>query len=237
MNRKRHTRLKRRLSTSLFAVTLAFFATTCAPKPGPVVSSVLPKPPVVRSAGPAIEAARQSSAKADMAAAVARASVARTKTGLDEANAAMQEAVAESNRLRKQKHATENELVALYNRLVEQERRMKLLVTDIIDAEVALVNEKNLRQEVSDKLAESEKLIASKDGENAELRRLLAYSEQMTEKAAKAAQEAAGASEKLVKQVGVAEGRTSTWRWIAAGLGAAFAASVALHVLRSYMRI
>lgn len=224
------------LLSSLCAVS--FCGTACAPKPAVTVSPVtLNKPPTSLSAAPTLDAARQASARADLVAGLARASVARAKLGLEETSASLRDAVAEANRLRQQKHATESELITLYNHLLEQERRTKILVSDIIDAEASLIHEKNLRQEVSDRLAESEKLAAAKDNENAELRRLLDYSEQLTEKASVAAQNATNTSTELTKKVGIAEGRATTWRWISIGLGAALVAAVALHVLRSYIRI
>ena len=222
MNRKRHTRLKRQTSNFGLAVLSIFFATTCAPRPDHLSGGAirLVKPPVTVSAGPSLDEARQHSAKADIEAARARDAVERTKGGIEEVNAAMNAAVGEANRLRKQKRATENELLALYNRLVAQEKRMRVLVDDIIDAEAALISERDLRQKVSAKLSEAEKLNAAKEAENAELRRLLESSEAQVAAYAKVSGDKDKQLSKLQGQVGIEKGKARMLFYITLGLAA-----------------
>jgi len=194
-------------------------------------------PPPRVSASPTIDAALRSAAAASAEAERARDSVARAKASAAAAQIAFQISVAEAKRLHEQKSASENELLALYNALVAQEKDMNLLSVELHTASTALVTEKAHSAIVMNKLNEATKLAADKDAENAELRRVLEYSQGLTDQATKVANDAMANNLKLTADVGIEKGRTKTWRNITYGTGTLLLLSLGAHVLRSYMRI
>lgn len=181
-NRKKHSRAKRwSVITTLSIVGLACM--TCATAPAPKRDVVVRLPPArqATSAQPAVSEARRLSGAADIKSALAAAQVSRAGKGMQETQREMQQLVETTMRLRQQKAASESDLIKLYNRLVEQEKRMRVLVADISDAEATLLSERNMRQLVSVKLSEAEALIAAKDAEAHQLRDQLTYMNDVAE--------------------------------------------------------
>ena len=152
---------------------------TVAPKRATIVR--LPPASQQPSAQPTVSEARRLSSEADAKGALAADQVSRAGKGMRETQQEMQQLVETTLRLRQQKAASESDLLKLYNRLVEQEKRMRMLVSDISDAETSLASERNMRQLVSVKLSEAEALIAAKDAEALQLRDQLTYMNDVAE--------------------------------------------------------
>lgn len=224
------------LLTSVIACLLLLAA--CTPKAIIVPeANKLPSPPPRTSARPALTEAMQNAVKATAEAQRARDSVERAKATADSAQLSLQSSLAEVRRLLAQKAASSEELQALYTRLEALEKELVAMLVDITQAKNSLAAEKLLSAGMMAKLQAAEALTIEKDAEVSELRRILKYSETLTSQATAKAQEAVQASEKSKIQVGVEQGRTKTWRNIAAGLGVLLLLAVGAHILRSYMRI
>ena len=134
-----------------------------------------------QSAQPTVSEARRLSGEADTQGALAAAQVSRVGNGLQETQREMQLLVETTRQLRQQKVVNENDLLQLYNRLVDQEKRMHVLVADISSAELSLASERSMRKLASVKLSEAETLITAKDAEAAQLRDQLTYMNDVAE--------------------------------------------------------
>lgn len=227
VNRKRHT-FRKRCGSWLTTLTLGFLCATCAPAGGP---SSIPRARIVPaqsqpSASPTIDYARRLASAADIHGARAADRVGSAKSGLGESHTEIQSLVTEVMRLRKQKTASENELLALYNRLVEQEKKTRLLVKDITEAETALMQERELRAQVSDKLAEAEQQVAAKDAEATQLRGQLSHSESVADAYAKSADDNARLAQREAGRADRAEGGSKLKTKIIVGLSLALLASL-----------
>lgn len=181
-NRKKHSRAKRAaLFLGLLIVGVPLLA-TCATRV-PARATIVKLAPAAQqpSARPIVEDVRRLSNEADVQAALAADQIARAGKGMRETQQDMQELVAQADKLRQQKAASESDLIKLYNRLVEQEKRVRVLVADITGAEASLASERNMRRAVSVKLSEAEALIAAKDAEAQQLRDQLIYMNDVAE--------------------------------------------------------
>lgn len=162
--------------------------TTCAPNTPARATVVRVNPAASQpSARPVVADIRQLSADADAQSALTAEKVRRAGSNTKVIRQEMQQLVEEADRLRQQKTATENELLSLYNSLVEQEKRMRVLVVDISEAEASLTSERAMRKQVSSKLSEAEVLISAKDAEAQQLRDQLAYVSDVADAARKMA--------------------------------------------------
>lgn len=149
---------------------------TCAPVAPKRTATVRVTPATQQpSAKPAVSEARRLSDAANIQSALAAEQVSRASKGVRETQREMQRLVETTTRLRQQKTVSENELLQLYLRIVEQEKRTRLLVTAISDAESTLAAERGLRAQVGAKLIEAEALVVSKEAEAAQLRAQLVH--------------------------------------------------------------
>jgi hypothetical protein len=128
-----------------------------------------------------VEDARKISDAANTQAALAADRVERAGKGAKEARDEMQKLIDTALKLRQQKAAKENDLLELYNRLVGQEQRVRVLVADISSAELALTSERTMRSQVSSKLSQIEALVRAKDAETNQLRDQLSYASDVAE--------------------------------------------------------
>lgn len=180
-NRKKHSLLKRRSLVGLSLLTLLTIV-TCAPvTPQRAIVVKLPPAAKQQSAQPAVSEARRLTGEAATQGARAADQVSRAGKGLQATQREMQQLVETAARLRQQKAASENDLLQLYNKLVEQEKRMTLLVMDIGEAEVSLADALTKVQQVSVKLSDAEALVAAKDAEAMQLRDQLIYMNDVAE--------------------------------------------------------
>lgn len=237
-NRKRHTRL-RRIGASLIVIALSSLALSCWPRPAdPVTKPVIPKAPVVtESASPTMDKAGRKTSEADTQSAITEERVSRAKNAADEAKARMKTALEEADRLRKQKTASENELVALYNQLVAQDQKMGVLLIDLTGAQSSLAAERKLRKEANDLLADARAKVAARDAETALLRSQLDQANAQAETYFTSAKQAADAQAKSAAQAATAEGRVTTWFRIAMAMLGLFLFSVLAHIARFYLHI
>lgn len=198
-------------------VALIVALTSCIHKDvNPIITPVKPKAPAESvSAAPTADKVERKTAEADSQSAVTEERVARAKSAADEAKAKMRTAVEEADRLRKQKSASENELLNLYNQLVAQDQKMGSLLTDLTGAQSSLFTERKLRKEASDLLALTRVQIAERDAETTMLRAQLAQANAQTDECYKNAQAAADSLQKVSERAATEAGRTKTWRNIA----------------------
>lgn len=231
----RHSTIATRATTLLGAVCALVMA-SCAPSAPPLPSpTVMPKPVQAASATPALDSARKASADADLEAARARDSLAKAKASLSDINSAWKATTAEADRLRKQKSASELELIALYNQMVEQEKRSNVLVSEMATTEAALLNEKNLRAEVTTKLGDAERLVIKKDAEADELRRLLEYSEGLSATYSKQAKLTQEACDKAQADAAMQKGKTRVMLYIILGMGSVILLAVGWWALKKQL--
>lgn len=237
-NRKRHTRL-RKIGAATFLALLGLTLVSCWPKPAdPLVKPLHPVAPgKTQSAGPAVDQAGKKSSEADTQSALTEERINRAKVVADDAKARMKTALDEADRLRKQKTASENELVALYNQLVAQDQKMGSIIQDLSSAQSSLTTERKLRKEANDLLADARTKIAARDAETSMLRAQLDQSNAQAEAYFNSAKASADALEKAQVKAAAAEGRITTWFRIAMALLALFVFSLLAHVARFYMHI
>ena len=170
-NMRRHTRVKRWLPIAallIIAIALVCCATSHGPPVAPRAKVVAAAP--ASSAVPSLEHSRRIASQADIHGASAAGRVKSAKSGLTDASTENQSLIAEVDRLRKLKTAGENDLLALYNRLVEQERKFAVMVSDLTSAENDLAAERALREESMAALVEAQAKATSKDAEANQLR-------------------------------------------------------------------
>jgi hypothetical protein len=159
---------------SLFLVALALLV-HCAPGVATVPPRARIAPAALQpSAIPSIEESRRLAAQADIHGSTAAGRVSSAKSGLADVSAANQSLIAEVDRLHKLKSATENDLLLLYNRLVEQERKFAIMVSDLTSAENELAAARALRIKQSEETIKVQQLVIAKEGEAAQLRSQLA---------------------------------------------------------------
>ncbi len=216
-NRKKHSRAKRFILAGFCLLAVA----TCAPIGKPQRATIVRLPPATHqpSAQPSVADARRLSSEADAQSAIAADQVSRAGKGMKETQQEMQQLVETTMRLRQQKAASESDLLKLYNRLVEQEKRMRMLVSDISDAETSLASERNMRQQVSVKLSEAEALIAAKDAEALQLRDQLVYMNDVAEAARKMADDNAALAGKESARADSATGASNLKTRLLLGTG------------------
>ena len=233
MNHKRHTSLKRWTAigaTILVAATML----RCATSHGPVIApraKVIAAAPTA-SAVPSIEQSRRIAAKADIHGASAAGRVKSAKAGLTDAATENQSLIAEVDRLRKLKSAGENDLLLLYNRLVEQERKFSIMVTDLTSAENDLAAERALREEAMAALVEAQAKATSKDTEASQLRSQLIQESANADSYKTAADQHAAASASNAAKANQSEGTIQTQRRVLLIVGILLLLSVGLNVLQ-----
>jgi hypothetical protein len=205
---------------SLIVVVLALL-TACFPKPSePIVNPVKPKAPArTESAAGTAEQASRKSSEADSQSAVTEERVARARSAADDAKAKMKTALEEADRLRKQKSASENELLNLYNQLVAQDQKVGSILTDLTSAQTSLATERRLRKEANDLMTDMRSKIAIRDAETVMLRAQLEQSNAQSDAYYASAKDTAAKLQKAQQDVGIAEGQVKTWRNIALTAG------------------
>ena len=232
-NRKRHTRRNFLLGLGAVVCFGLFLLVTCAPVSTRAIPPARIVPATLQpSAVPTLEDARRITAAADIHGATAADRVGSAKAGLGQSHAEMQSLVTEVGRLRKQKAASENELMLLYNRLVEQEKKTRMLVIDISDAEAALASERTLRSQVSAKLSEAERLIHAKDAEAVQLRGQLAHAEQVADAYSNAADQNAQLAAAHSAKASKAQGTISILSKFLLAASLAFVLSAIINVIQ-----
>lgn len=239
INRRRHSAAWRRLGIGA-AIGLCLTAFTCAPTtPRAVVVGTphMAVPASTPSAVPGLEQARKTHGEAEAESGRAQSYVQRTREGLAESQRQLQLAVTEADRLRRQKTATENELLALYNKLVEQEKRMKVLVADITDAETALESAKLMRDKALSQLVTAENQARDKEAEAKQLRDQLVHEQQVSDSYQQAASRNSQLAADASAKADIEKGRRAQVVLICWWLAAALAVSLLAHFIRTYLRI
>jgi chromosome segregation ATPase len=132
------------------------------------------------------------------------------KEGLSNSQVELHSLVAEADRLRTQKRASEGELLALYNRLVAQEKQAAALVRSVSEAEAALASERFLRNAISEELSKAEQLTTAKDAEVELLRNQLTLSEATADAMQTAAEHNAKLANASADKAAASSGRSST---------------------------
>jgi len=237
MNRLKY--LQSSLGWGVLTVALALATTSCwdrrdpIPPHAPVVKPAAAKP----SPGPLVDEAGKKGNEADAQAAITAVKLSDANTNAATAQAQMREALAEVERLRKQKSASENELLALYNRLVGQDKQLGVMMADISSARDSLEQERKLRQEANSLLSKARQQIEDKDNEVSLVRFQLDLASQDAKTNADIARRLNDQLVKARSQASTAEGRVTTWFRIAMALLGVFILSLCLHVVRSYIRI
>lgn len=209
-NTKRRSRLKR---WSAIAATLlcAMAMVRCATTPGPAIpprAKVIAAPQEA-SAVPSLEESRRIAARADLHASSAAGSVKSAKFSLAGAANENQSLIAEVDRLRKLKSAGESDLLLLYNRLVEQERKFAIMVSDLTSAENDLAAERSLREQALSQLVAAQQRAASKDAEASQLRAQLIQESAVADSYKAAADQHAAASAANAAAASSSAGRIS----------------------------
>ncbi len=149
-----------------FATLLFLLLVHCAPSVPPVPPRAKLAPAARQpSAIPSIEAARKLGTEADSRSASAYGKVGTAKSGMQESHAEIQSLASEVERLHKQKTAGENELLALYNRLVAQERKFAVMVSDLVAAQNDLDAERALRLQQTQETIKAQQLATAKEAE------------------------------------------------------------------------
>jgi hypothetical protein len=164
------------------------------------------------SAVPAIEESRKLAAKADIHGASAAGKVKAAKSGATDAAAQNQSLIAEVDRLRKLKTATESDLLMIYNRLIEQERKFAIMVSDLTSAENDLAAERALREDAVTALVQAQAKATSKDMEAAQLRSQLIQEAANADSYKAAADQHAAASASNAAKANASEGTITTLR-------------------------
>lgn len=217
-NRPRHTRRTRWLAVGVLAALALGMLVHCAAPVASVPPRARMAPAAAQpSAVPTLEHARRMSAQADLHAHSASARVSSAKSGLGDAHSAIQSLTGEVERLHRQKSASENELLALYNRLVEQEKRFAILVSDLTDAEIALEQERALRQQAAESLVKAESMIHAKEAEATQLRGQLDHAEQVADAYSSAAERNARLAAAESSRADQLKGQLKTITWMLVG--------------------
>lgn len=195
-----------------FAALLVCLLPACYPdRPADTIQrSKITAAPVRQSAYPTLIEARKQAVAADELATRAHDRVVATKEGLSDAQVELHALVVEADRLRNQKQADAGELLAMYNRLVAQEKQAAVLVRSVSEAEVALASERFLRTAISEELSKAEQLTITKDAEGEQLRNQLTLSEASADAMQNAAQHNAKLANASADRAAASEGRSST---------------------------
>lgn len=125
---------------------------------------------ITPSPAPTLGTAIDLHGKADGQAAITASQVKTLSGQLEAVHREAQSAVAELARLRASKFAVETDLVSFYNRLVEQEKQVKLMTLQVVEVEQSLLTERQLREQASSKLRETDALLRAKESEAQVLR-------------------------------------------------------------------
>lgn len=209
---------------------------SCAPKPVNPLKPVQQVQPIkTPSASPVLDDARKVSGDADTQAAIAAERLARAQAGASTAQQRAKAALAEAERLRVQKTATEKELANQSKLVRELGEAMDALESDLAAVSQSLLSERGLRQKISVMLVEAQTKATQKDQEADQLRAQLNQAEVQANSYYLTAEANAKAAMAAQERVASAQGATKTWRWIAIWIGISLLVSLLLHWLRSYI--
>jgi len=204
----------------------------CAPRITPVPPRVRVVPAnVQQSASPKLSEARRDSSKADRHNAAATVHIGGAKSGMQESQTEMQSLVSEVGRLQAQKRASENELLALYNRLVAQDRRASAILQNLNAAEVSLAEERTLRRRADESVIAAEALVHAKDAEASQLRSQLAHAEQISDSYEQASTRNAELAAKAKADADKSAGTIETLTKFLIGVSIALALSIVGNLL------
>lgn len=231
-NRRRYTHRNRWCMVGLLVCMALLVLLQCAPQPTPVPLRVRVVPAnVQQSASPKLSDARRDSSKADKHNAAATVHLGGAKSGMQESQTEMQSLVSEVSRLKAQKRASENELLALYNRLVAQDRRASVILQNLTAAEVSLAEERTLRRKADESVIAAESLVHAKDAEAAQLRSQLAHAEQISDSYEQAATRNAELAAKSKADADKAAGVISLLTKFLIGVSIALVISIVTNLL------
>lgn len=143
----------------------------CSPVPPAHVAAppVVPVPPAA-AASPSLESGIGLHSRADGQSSVTAERVKTLSDQLKQAEAESGSAVAALDKLRREKFSVESDLENFYNRLVAQEKAAKAMTLQVRSVEASLAEERQLREQATAKLKESEGLVRGKEEEASGLR-------------------------------------------------------------------
>ena len=222
----------RGLAIAAVAITLAHLS-SCAPRAIPATQPTR-QAEVARqqSASPAIDDARRVTGQADQQGAVTAAQLAQAQQTATAAQRKAREALAEADRLVKQKTATEVELSrqkSLVEALCDSMDKMEV---DLSETSKSLVKEKDLRVEASAMLVHAQDLVRQKDAEADTLRLNFNQAVEQRDAYYHVADNNAKAAMTAQGKIQAADARTGVWQKIAlVGCGIAAILAVIFIVL------
>lgn len=196
-----------------FAVLLL---ASCQPQATRVPSHVPPSPvpkavPVAESVS-AVRSATEEVARSGERAEVKVAAAVREAATLREG---LEDAVAEADRLRQAKTATEEDLTKMWQRLTALTQRNLFLEEEMRGAERELANQRELRRQAMVQITVLEQRAAEKDREAALLRTQYEDAEAIREATAKAADAIARERDTARTEADKLKGEVRLYRWVA----------------------
>ena len=198
------------------AFVLAFSACTAAP--GTVPKHVpITAPPVAKRVD--LSPAQRSTTEASRSNVQATGSVGRIAAELSGLKLDFKATVAEADRLRKQKAASERELELLWQNLTDISTRHEGLAKEAETAKGALAYQTVTLRNVEDHLAMVQRDAEAKEVEASILRANLSTAEKLRASDHEALQLASDSAAKHAAKANKAAGERNLWRWIAGGIG------------------
>lgn len=219
---------------TLAAIIAPLLLVACASK----VASVDPatKQPPVKTAeavSPLLIQVQDDAAKADAKRRVTESKVGDAARTAGALHKELEAAVAEADRLRKQKAASASELDQLWGMLTAASQRNMFLETQLAESQAGFKDEQMLREEAQKNLKTAQLAGIAKDEEAATLRSQLTFEgnrvndfKQQADNAVQAAAVARSAESKVRGELGL-------WRWACLVLSLLLGISLAFHYFRS----